>query len=245
MLPLGGTLPFHAGDGADTGAEPDQEFVALDPCDCDDDTVDEIIPFDMLDKYDSLLPEAAADFNIADFGDQLVIEYDFLFAVVGAILASPGVFPPHAGIGDKEALSEACILLLTAFGRDDVDAAPTDIFDKYEVAVLLPAVVTVFIADFGDQLVIEYDLAGCVASILALFPSESVLLDELNEYDVDWAVPVLAADTLDKYDALLLPVVASFTSDFGDHFDKEYDLLGGVLITAFGDATSDVVIEFC
>lgn len=96
-----------------------------------------------------------------------------------------------------------------------------------------------------------------MASILARFLNESedplvdegatsgsgntVLLDEPNEVDVNWGV--LAVDTLDKYDALL-PDAESFTSDFGDQFDMEYDFLGGVLITVFGDTTSLVVVEY-
>jgi hypothetical protein len=137
-----------------------------------------------------------------------------------------------------EGFTDVCIALPLI---DD----PTDIFDKYDEVVLLPAVVAAFIADFGDQLVMEYDFA----SVLAIFPSETdepLAAEGATDTalpDVDWGV--LAVDTLDKYDALLLPVVASFTSDFGDQFDIEYDLLIGVLITAFGDTTSAVVIEYC
>jgi hypothetical protein len=67
-------LPFHVGVGVTAGGElgPLDE---LDSSGRDGDTVDERIPLDIVDKYDSLLPDGSTD---DVFGDQLVIAYDFL-----------------------------------------------------------------------------------------------------------------------------------------------------------------------
>ena len=52
-------------------------------------------PFATLDKYDALLPTATG--FVSDFGDQLVIEYDFFASAV--LLALGGTLPFHDADG--------------------------------------------------------------------------------------------------------------------------------------------------
>ena len=64
MLSLGGTLPFHDGDGGAAGAVSLCEYV------CDGGDTEE--PMEMFDRYDAPLPAVGA--VGWDFGDQFVIE---------------------------------------------------------------------------------------------------------------------------------------------------------------------------
>lgn len=131
-------------------------------------------------------------------------------------------------------------------------------FDKYDDVVLLPVVVAVFIVDFGSQLVMEYDFVCFVESISAILWIESdealantgvvgragdtALLGVPYEYGIDGREP--SVDTFDKYDALLLLVVTSPPSEFGDQCVMEYDFAVDALISAFGDSPVDVAIEY-
>lgn len=82
---------------------------------------------DMFDKYDVLLPVVAA-FKL-DFGDQLVIVYDFfgvdslLLNTSGAPFSQDGLYPTLEAGGDTGIASE----------NDNDDTSLFDIFDKYDV----------------------------------------------------------------------------------------------------------------
>jgi hypothetical protein len=143
------------------------------------------VPLDTLDKYDVVLP-VAASFNLV-FGDQLVIEYDFL---------GIAELPVHDA-GTTVGAAKLTVPLAT--------------LDKYDVVLPVAASFTLV---FGDQLVIEYDFLG---------------IAELPVHDAGATVGAaklpVPLDTLDKYD-VVLPVVASFTLHFGDQLVIAYDFLG-------------------
>lgn len=104
-----GISPFHAGAGATAGAV---QVDVRNPFGNDGDTVVEIIPLDILDKYDSLLPEGRTELDTTDFGDQFVVAYDFLLVSLAPLLSLPGIVPPHVGAGEAGGLAEGCVTLL-------------------------------------------------------------------------------------------------------------------------------------
>ena len=213
-----GVIPFHDVAGTTAGAA----FVHVDDPDAfvndgDSGTVGEVIPLDIFDKYDSLLLEGVVGFETTDFGDHFVAEYDFLLVSATPILAAPGILPPQAGVGDVGRFSEGAPTIPSFVGDNTDD--PLDIFDKYDDVELLSAVVAVFIEDFGDQLVIEYDFF--VAIDPELLPLDMAPF-HAGAGATAGAVLVHGADDpldmFDKYDDVeLLPeVVAVFIVDFGD-----------------------------
>jgi hypothetical protein len=195
------------------------------------------LPLETLDKYDVVLP-VAASFTLV-FGDQLVIEYDFLGIAelplhdAGATVGAAKLTVPLATLDKYDVVLPVAASFTLVFGDQlviendffgiaelrvhdagaTVGAAkltvPLATLDKYDVVLPVAASFTLV---FGDQLVIEYDFLGTAAL-------------PLNDDGVTDGATTLPLDTLDKYD-VVLPVAASFTLVFGDQLVIEYDFLG-------------------
>ena len=123
-------LPIHAGAGDVGGFAVDSIKLLVARSfwyDADDG------PLDMLDKYDEvvLLPLVVATF-VVDFGDQLVMEYDFV-SFVESFLAIFPIELDEGLVGKGAAGGADAVLVLEPYKNEtDCGVLAADAFDKYD-----------------------------------------------------------------------------------------------------------------
>lgn len=189
---------------------------------------------EIVERYDEPLPNAAytgedvdRDDGVSDthfstllleFGDQLVVEYDFIgFAF--SVLLGPGIPLLQIGtavvsgcIDNVDTNAEVAVFDKGCIGGDDDESS--DKFDK-KVAVLPVVDNGTLIPEFGDQLVIVYDFLGMDSFLFFSIGASFSTMEPGGD------IAVCAADDSDAVASSDACVVRGF----GDQFVIEYDFL--------------------